>query len=238
MIYKNFQQKKKKIQNFPKEITMNLSNLENKKTTKKKIGSSILDDKKINMDLSSLSKPGNINKENDYISELGNIKVITSDICGLGKTGKIKKEIQDNNKTYYHFPLGGILTKKIIFNKLENLFSKIKKDKKKYKEVAIHLDLSDSKEKSIINEFLFSFLITKFYSNNETIIYIPKDIFIYIEIPNCFDNFLEKFSLLKIFKKDNISFDKLPEYNYKPEIINILFRILCIPSIMSKKILV
>jgi len=108
--------------------------------------------------------------------------VITSDICGLGKSEKIKKIIKDENKRYFHFPLGGILSKDIIFNKLNNLLNKIKNKVKEqnYKEIAILLDLTESEEISIINEFFFSFLITKFYLNNESILYIPKDISIYI----------------------------------------------------------
>ena len=30
-------------------------------------------------------------KDNNFLSELGNVKVITSEICGLGKSEKIKK---------------------------------------------------------------------------------------------------------------------------------------------------
>ena len=134
--------------------------------------------------------------------------IITSEICGLGKSEKIKKIIKDNNEIYFYFPLGGILTKNIIFDKLEKLLNgengineKLKSENKSYKDIAIHLDLTESKETSIINEFFFSFLITKFYTNNETIIYIPKDIHIYIEIPNCFEDYLSKFSILNIFKK-------------------------------------
>jgi hypothetical protein len=62
-------------------------------------------------------------KNKDYSSKLENVFVITSEICGLGKSGKIKKLIDDNNETYFHFPLGGILTKSIIFDKLENLLN-------------------------------------------------------------------------------------------------------------------
>ena len=148
-----------------------------------------------------------------------NIKVISSDVCGLGKSYKIKKMI--NNKKpkqyYYHFSLGGTLSKKIIYEKIKNLFDKIKKDDKIrkeenkiksdiicYKDIAIHIDLSESKEISLINEFLFSFLITKFYINNEDIIYIPKDINFYIEIPNCFTNYLTKIGLLNVFDIENI----------------------------------
>ena len=75
-----------------------------------------------------------------------------------------------------------MLTKRIIIDNLFGLLEKIKG--KEYKKIAIHLDLKESKEISILNEFLFSFLITKFYTCNENIIYIPIDIEIYIEIPS------------------------------------------------------
>ena len=170
-----------------------------------------------------------INKKNkEFLSELDNIMLITSDKCGLGKSEKIKKIIKDKNKKYFHFPLGGILSKNIIFDKLENLLSKMKNEK--YENIAIHLDLTESKETSIINEFFFSFLITKFYTNNENIIYIPKDISIYIEIPNCFENYLSKFNILNIFNKENIELDNMPKFNYPDEIINIFNRMLLIKS--------
>ena len=152
-------------------------------------------------------------------SIFSNIKVISSDVCGLGKSYKIKKMINDKKpkQYYYHFPLGGNLSKKIIYEKIKNLFDKIKKDDKIrkeenkiksdiicYKDIAIHIDLSESKKISLINEFLFSFLITKFYINNEDIIYIPKDINFYIEIPNCLTNYLEKIGLLNVFDVENI----------------------------------
>lgn len=47
---------------------------------------------------------------------------------------------------------------------------------KKDNNIAIYLDPIKSKETSTINEFLFSFLRTKFY--------ISKDIKLFIEIPN------------------------------------------------------
>jgi len=153
-----------------------------------------------------------------------NIFVITSDICGLGKSETIKRKIKDNNKAYFHFPLGGILTKRTIFDKLQNLLNEIEieisKNNKKYKDIAIHLDLTESEETSVINEFFFSFLITRFYTNDENMIYIPKDIHIYIEIPNCFNDYLSKFSILSIFDKENITLDSMSSFNYPNEIIN------------------
>ena len=162
----------------------------------------------------------------------GNIKVFTSEVCGLGKSFQIKKMIKENNEIYYHFPLGGLLTKKDIYDKLSSILGKIKKDakikkneeKKKNKKdeeiqeekenlefnnVSIHLDLIESKETSLINEFLFSFLITNFYTNNEDIIYIPNNLKIYVEIPNSFENYLEKFGVLRVFQIENIELGKL-----------------------------
>ena len=160
--------------------------------------------------------------------ETSNVIVITSDLCGLGKTFKIKKSIEKNNQKYFHLPLGGILTKKIISLKLNNLIKKIKEEIKEDNlndiigiKYAIHLDLTETEETSILNEFLFSLLITKFYFNNETIIYIPNDIYIYIEIPNCFKDYLSQFGILTLFPIENLSLDYLPKLELPENIIDI-----------------
>ena len=183
-----------------------------------------------------------------FIEEFKNIKIFSSDVCGLGKSYKIKKLINDEKrkKKYYHFPLGGELTKRIIYEKIKELFSKIKSDEKiqieektkddimkrkkikkesliiDYSTIAIHIDLAESKEVSLISEFLFSFLITKFYTYNEDIIYIPDNLNIYIEIPNCFQNYLTQIGILnaKVFKIENISCGKKKE-SLKSNIQNI-----------------
>ena len=60
---------------------------------------------------------------------------------------------------YFHFPLGGILTKAFIFEKLSQLLKNIKKEQSKnYSNISIHLDLTESKETTILNEFYFLFL--------------------------------------------------------------------------------
>ena len=175
-------------------------------------------------------------KDNELLK---NIKVITSDVCGLGKSFKIKKMAK--LKKLYHFPLGGKLTKNIIYQKIFSLFEKIKKDAKEklkktdkekkeynlkkvedyseFNNVAIHLDLIETKEIPLINEFLFSFLITKFYTNNENIIYIPNNIDIYIEVPNSSENYLAKFGILKSFYNENIELGKLEPLELEPDII-------------------
>ena len=152
--------------------------------------------------------------------------IVQSEICGLGKTTQIKNKIKESSKKYEYFPLGGNITKKTIFKKLDEIMKKINSEtKNNYDDIAIHLDLLDSKENiiSILNEFLFSFLITKFYSNDENVIYIPTNIEIYIEIPNSFKDFISHYGILKSFIRENemITIDNLPELNLPEDKINL-----------------
>jgi len=196
----------------------------------KEMGKFVPEERRKSISSQQMNNVFNEISENYKDKEFKNICIMTSDICGLGKSKKIKKTIEDNKKIYFHFPLGGILTKKTIFNKLEKILNEIKneifKNNKDYKDIAIHLDLIESKETSIINEFFFSLFITRFYTSNENIIYIPKDIYIYIEIPNCFEDYLSKFSILKIFNKDNITLETMPPFNYSHKIIDLFNRML------------
>ena len=156
-----------------------------------------------------------------------NTHIIRSDICGLGKSTKIKNEIKKSGKKYIYFPLGGNISKDYIYSKLEKIMKNIKTENN-FKDIAIHLDLFESREQSILNEFLFSFLITKFYSNNEKMIYIPKNIEIYIEIPNCFNDFISNYEILKLFERDddNISIEKLPDLNLSKDKIQLFNKML------------
>ena len=146
------------------------------------------------------------------ISLYRNTHIIKSDICGLGKSTKIKNEIKNKSKNYIYFPLGGNIKKDYIYQKLKDLLKNIE-TKNDYDDIAIHLDLFENKEHSVLNEFLFSFLITKFYSNNENIIYIPQNIEIYIEIPNCYKDFMENYAILKSFDLEIIGLPNLPKFH-------------------------
>ena len=59
-----------------------------------------------------------------------------------------------------------------------------------------------------MNYFLFSILITKFYQVKDNILYIPKAIKFYIEIPNGPYKFLEDFPILTIFENIHISINQ------------------------------
>ena len=167
------------------------------------------------------------NKEK-LLSKLGNITIITSDLCGLGKSKMIRKLIHDSNKKYIYFSLEGVLSKNVIFDKIKNLIENLKI--KNSEELAIHIDLSQSYETETLNEFFFSFLITKFYKKNDDIIYIPKDILIYIEIPNGFFDYFSAFPILKIFKRKNISFEAMPKFDFSKDILDIFNNTLKINS--------
>ena len=201
---------------------------------------------KINdLNISNISNTSNNSWNSKIIIQdnpsLENIKVFSSEVCGLGKSFKIKKLIKEKNELYYHFPLGGRLSKKIIYEKLLLLLKRIKKelrnkdkengktntkdedDEKEevnlnYNNVAIHLDLIETEDSALINEFLLSFLITKFYTNNEDIIYIPNNIKIYVEIPNSFENYLSKIGILNAFEIDTIKLGDLPKLELDEDI--------------------
>ena len=169
----------------------------------------------------------NINSSKDFSNENlktsrdilnKNIHVIKSENCGLGKTEKIKKEIKAKGKKYIHFPVGGNITRDILFKKLKTIVDKIEESENNdVKNVAIHLDLYDNNEHSILNEFLFSFLITKFYSNSENVLYIPIDIEIFVEVSNCFEDFISKYKILNSFEIENIKLDKKQDFDLPEE---------------------
>ena len=137
------------------------------------------------------------------------IMVISSDKPGFGKSTKIKKNILKNKKDYIYFPIGGILTRKNIFNRLKNL--KINKNS------SIHLDLYDTNNIDLMKEFLFLILITKSYKINEDIFYLFNENEIQIEIPNESFDFFSKFPILTLIPQ-NLE-HKLTIYNLEKLIV-------------------
>jgi len=117
-------------------------------------------------------------KKDNPNSEIKNIFVYLSDVNGTGKTFAIKEDISKKNLKYIYFHFGGFLSKKIIYDRIKNLLLEIKNDDKN--KIAIHLDLYETEEKNLMNDFLFSFLFTKYYKNDEKVIYIPKELSICI----------------------------------------------------------
>ena len=151
------------------------------------------------------------------------VQIVYSDKAGVGKSEHIKQEVIKNKKKYIHFPFGGEFSRKDVIERLKNI--KIKD--KNPGETVIHLDLYDTKQTDLMKNFLFSFLITKLYGQNENIFYLSKNVEIKIEIPNGFFNFFYKFPILDMFQnKYEIKIDKLEDL-IVPRELNSNMQIVC-----------
>ena len=154
-----------------------------------------------------------------YMDEKDNIKVVSSEKSGIGKSNYIKNLIScSSNKQYLYFPIGGMFSqnpRNEIFKRLENLDFN---NKNKY---SIHLDLNDNDDVDLMTDFLLEILILKSYKKNEDIIMLPSDINIIVEIPNSFINFEEKFPILTLIPeklKTKILSKDLPLLQYKNKV--------------------
>ena len=136
-----------------------------------------------------------------------NVEIISSDKAGVGKSTQIKLKVKAEGKTYIHFPFGGEFSRKDVINRLKKIQEKIINEEK----TVIHLDLYDSKQVELMKDFLYSFLITKLYGQNENLFYLSKKVKIIIEIPCGFIDFFNKFPLLSMFKnRTEMKIENLP----------------------------
>ena len=145
-------------------------------------------------------------KNNKINKKFPNIEIYSSENSGLGKSTLIKnnfkKEDENNEYKYIYFPLGGDINRKEIINRLIELTNK---------KIALHLDLYDSNHIEIISEFLFSFLILRYYSQNENIFYYGKEIKIKVEIPNSFFNYPKLIPIIDFFETIFLTQDNKPK---------------------------
>jgi len=146
-----------------------------------------------------------IEKENEKNKVFPDVKVYSSDYCGLGKSTLIRNEFdkinEKNEYKYVYFQLGGNINKNEIINTLQKYTNK---------KLLLHLDLKETNQISFIREFLFSFLILKSYYKNENIFCYENEIKVKIEIPNSFIDFKASFPILNFFENVNISFNNIP----------------------------
>ena len=129
------------------------------------------------------------------------IEIIKSDFSGTGKSTQIQRDIEQLGKKCIYFPFGGVIERKDTIKRLKELNID--------NTCVLHLDLYNTAQISLMMEFLFSILITRFYGENEDIFYLSKDIQIKVEIPNTFINFLDKFPILTLFKIKELNLSKL-----------------------------
>ena len=159
-----------------------------------------------------------IEDTNILLESNNEIEVVSSSLAGYGKSTYIKKEFEKKYKEkikngsfeYIQFPLGGEVKRSIILKRLKNL------NINKNLSYGLHLDLSETNQIELFEDFLFSFLFLKEYSQNEDIFCYQNNVEIKIEIPKGFYDFSEKFNLLKLFKQKNIP--SLPEFKILNEL--------------------
>ena len=133
--------------------------------------------------------------------EGNNIEIIKSDKSGVGKSTQIRNDIEKSGKKYIYFPFGGVFTRDDIIERLKNLNID--------SNCILHLDLYNTDQITLMMEFLFSMLITRYYGQNVDIFYLSKDIHIKVEIPNTFIDFFEKFQILSLFPIKEIKISNL-----------------------------
>lgn len=114
------------------------------------------------------------------------IRVVSSDTSGIGKSKYIENNIINSKKRYVYFPIGGNFSQKRIVERLNEL------NLSNHQSV-LHLDLIDTNQIALMKHFLFSFLITKWYSYNENIFFLNDNINIEVEVPNCYFNFFNTY---------------------------------------------
>ena len=146
------------------------------------------------------------NYENNFNENM--IEIWSSDATGVGKSTQIRLKAKNNNCNYIYFPIGGVISRKDLINRI----SKLEIDKQNLKKNYLHIDIYDGNEETslIIREFLFSLLILRSYSYEEKIFYLDKGIKIFIEIPIGFYDMKDKFVLLDYFANIKIELEHLP----------------------------
>ncbi|ORX43504.1 hypothetical protein BCR36DRAFT_303669, partial [Piromyces finnis] len=157
----------------------------------------------------SNNKIYNLKKNEILFKKFPKVEIYSSDLSGLGKSTKIKRdfdyELGKEKYKYVYFPIGGDIKKSEIIKRLLKLT-------KKDRVIGLHLDLHYSKQIDLIKEFLFSFLILKYYSQNENIFYYGNEIRIKVELPNGYINYMNLFPILDFFENLNIKKNQLQPF--------------------------
>ena len=130
------------------------------------------------------------------------VKVWSSNSTGVGKSTQIIQDAKEKKLAYIYFPIGGIIYRKDIINRLKHL----EINGNNLTNYEIHIDIYDSNEETtiIIREFLFSLLILRCYSYGDSIFYLGYSPKIAVEVPSGFYDMKDKFILLKDYFENQI----------------------------------
>lgn len=156
-----------------------------------------------------------------------NVEVVSSDASGIGKSHYIRQYATNKNREYVYFSLGGDISREDIMNRLCSINS-INPN------VVFHLDLVQTKKLDMLKDFLFSFLVLRFISQQGKLFYFNEKMEIKIEIPYGFVDFLEQYNILKLFKINKLLKSKMPPLDIPNNILSDI-QIVCINLDFLKK---
>ena len=149
---------------------------------------------------------------NVEIIQNDNISIVDSNASGVGKSYLINKFANDNKKKYIYFPLGDELKKETIIKRLCEL--KIDSN------TLLHLDLLETNKPILMQDFLFSLLILHYYSYEDQYFVLDPRVILKIEVPYGFFNFIDKYPILKLFKKTTITKENKPQLVVSNDILS------------------
>jgi len=145
----------------------------------------------------------NTNDFNYYINyeikRNSKVEVYSSERSGMGKSTMIKTAFRNKypNYKYVYFPIGNNIHKHEIIERLLKLTNK---------KIALHVDLQETDKIELIREFLFSFLVLRYYAYKDNIFYYGREMRIKIEIPNSsIIDFKQLFPIIGSFKNIHIT---------------------------------
>ena len=136
--------------------------------------------------------------ENKSLEKEINVEIISSTICGLGKSTFINNKKNKRTDLIY-LPIGGDMTKEDLTKRILTSFEKVKIEKNK--DYILHIDFSQTNNTEIIKDFLFKLLILKKIEIGENVIYIKKNIKIKIELANDFFSYTNEYRIFSLFMK-------------------------------------
>ena len=140
--------------------------------------------------------PDNQNNNNSNITTC----IITSRMCGEGKSNYINKQKQNNEEIIY-LPIGGKMTKDDLIERIKEAFPDKLNDSINY---ILHIDFGQTNEVELVKDFLFKLLILHKCELNERVIYLKSNVKIYIELANNFCAYINTYKILFFFKEISI----------------------------------
>ena len=159
-------------------------------------------------------------KEEKLDKNKDKMALISSSICGFGKSTFIKNQ-KDNNGVIIYLPIGGEISKDDLKERIKLAF----KNNSNNDSIILHIDLTYTDEKEIVKDFLFKLLILRKCDLNENVIYFKPETKIFIELENNFESFSKYYTFFK----------KVPERIIELEKINLTKKVKLV-SIMLKNL--